>query len=83
MELLHSRCAGLDVHKKLIVACVRVVNGGRIERVKKRFGATTAELMRLHEWLTSHGVTHMSRWKRPESSGSPSGTCPTALSWCS
>jgi transposase len=35
------------------------MSGGRIERMKERFGATTAELTRLSEWLASHGVTHV------------------------
>ena len=56
MEVVYSRCAGLDVHKKLIVACVRLIDG--IIRKKERFGATTAELMRLAEWMTAHKVTH-------------------------
>jgi transposase len=58
MEVMVPRGAGLDVHKKLIVACVRLVDGGRIVRKKERFGATTAELMRLAGWLTQHQVTH-------------------------
>ena len=58
MEVVYSRCAGLDVHKKLIVACVRLIDGGRIIRTKERFGATTAELMRLAAWMTEHQVTH-------------------------
>src|SRR4051812_12468210 len=28
MNLVHLRCAGLDVHKKTVVACVCVVNEG-------------------------------------------------------
>ena len=59
MEVVYSRCAGLDVHKKLIVACVRLIDGGRIIRKKERFGATTAELMRLAAWMTEHQVTHV------------------------
>jgi transposase len=48
----------LDVHKKLIVACVRLVEGGRVVRQKERFGTTTAELKRLAAWMTAHEVTH-------------------------
>jgi transposase len=58
MEVVYPRCAGVDVHKKLIVACVRLVDGGRIVRQKERFGTTTAELMRLATWMTEHKVTH-------------------------
>ena len=45
MEVVYPRCAGVDVHKKLIVACVRLIEGGRIVRQKERFGTTTAELI--------------------------------------
>lgn len=58
MEMMYPRCAGLDVHKKLIVACVRLVEHGRVVRQKERFGTTTGELMRLAEWLRAHTVTH-------------------------
>jgi hypothetical protein len=58
MEVVYSRCAGLDVHKKLIVACVRLTDSGRIVRQKERFGTTTADLMRLAAWMTAHKVTH-------------------------
>jgi hypothetical protein len=30
MEVLHPRCAGLDVHKDSVVACVRLAEGGRV-----------------------------------------------------
>lgn len=51
MELLHRRCAGLDVHKEEVVAAVRVVERGRLEQVTERFGTTTQELLRLGDWL--------------------------------
>ena len=47
MEVMHARCAGLDVHKKLIVACVRVWEGGSQRSEVQEFGATTNELVRL------------------------------------
>jgi transposase len=58
MEVIHARCAGLDVHKKLIVACLRLSDGGRVVRQKARFGTTTTELTRLATWMTAHQVTH-------------------------
>jgi transposase len=58
MEVVYPRCAGVDVHKKVVVACVRLIEGGRIVRQKERFGTTTAELMRLAAWMTAHKVTH-------------------------
>jgi hypothetical protein len=30
MELLHRRCCGLDVHKATVVACLRLVSGGKV-----------------------------------------------------
>jgi len=51
MELVHGRCAGLDVHKEEVVAAVRVVERGRLEQVTERFGTTTQELLRLGDWL--------------------------------
>ncbi len=59
MEVLHPRCAGLDVHKDLVVACVRVAEAAQVWRQGRRFGTTTRELLRLGEWLHSHRVTHV------------------------
>jgi transposase len=58
MEVLHPRCAGLDVHKDEVVACVRLAEGQSVRRETKRFGTTTRELLRLREWLEGFGVTH-------------------------
>ena len=44
MDTLHERCAGIDVHKNLIVACRWVVTGGTVDKEIKSFGATTREL---------------------------------------
>jgi hypothetical protein len=45
MEILYPRCAGLDIHRDSIVACVRLAARG-IERQVETFGTTTAELER-------------------------------------
>ncbi len=37
MELIHERCAGLDVHKKSVVACIRVATGGTVTRAIETF----------------------------------------------
>jgi hypothetical protein len=52
MEVVHPRCAGLDVHKDLIVACVRLVGPGGVQQEVRKFGATSAELLTLSEWLS-------------------------------
>ena len=54
MDMLHSRCAGLDVHKDLVVASARITEGEQIRRESARFGTSTRELLRLQEWLLSY-----------------------------
>jgi transposase len=58
MELLYPRCAGLDVHKDSVVACIRCVSEPLHDEVKT-FATTTSALMELNEWLREHAVTHV------------------------
>jgi hypothetical protein len=53
MQLLHRRCCGLDVHKETVVACLRLVSDGKVTTEVRTFQTTTAELLRLSEWLAS------------------------------
>src|SRR5580700_4744670 len=57
MEVIHERVAGLDVHKDSVVACVRIMSGGKAKRECRTFGTTTAELEALRDWITSWGCT--------------------------
>ncbi len=57
MEVLHPRCAGLDVHRDSVVACARLVRRGRVERHVETFGTTTSELERLSRWLSGFAIT--------------------------
>jgi len=60
MDTLIERCAGLDVHKDTVVACVRVpARGGGREQSIQTFGTTTAQLLALRDWLVAHGVTRV------------------------
>src|SRR5688572_21784013 len=59
MEVVHSRCAGLDVHSRQVVACARVITGRGVSREVSSFGTTTRELGALSDWLQSHGITHV------------------------
>lgn len=58
MEVVHQRCAGLDVHKDTVVACARVVEGGKTRREVRTFSTTTGGLLVLLDWLRSQGCTH-------------------------
>ena len=59
MELVHPRCAGLDVHKQTVVACVRLASEGRVVTEVKTFKTTTAGLLALADFLAENGVTHV------------------------
>jgi len=59
MEVVYPCCAGLDVHKESVVACVRHAAAGEITREVRTFGTTTAGLLELSAWLSEQGVTHI------------------------
>lgn len=59
MEVLYPHCAGLDVHKESVVACVRHVIKGKVSSQVQTFKTTTEALLSLSEWLAQAGVTHI------------------------
>lgn len=60
MDVVNDRCCGLDVHKRMIEACVLLPGtGGRPTRHQQRFGTMTRDVRALAAWLTAHGVTHV------------------------
>lgn len=62
LEIKFPRCAGLDVHKDTVVACVRTPpERGEEERRSeiRTFGTFTSELLELRDWLTERGVTRV------------------------
>ncbi len=60
MDIIHPRCCGLDIHKKLIVAClITPGSNGRPRKEVRSFGAMTEEILRLGDWLAAAGVTHV------------------------
>jgi transposase len=60
MQVLYSRCCGLDVHKKTVVACVLLSDqDGTIHRFVRTFGPMTANLLALDDWLRLNEVTHV------------------------
>ncbi len=46
MEVLHPHCAGLDVHKESVVACIRHMVDGKVTTDVKTFKTTTQELIK-------------------------------------
>jgi transposase len=60
MQLLYERCAGLDVHKKTIVACLMLtLLNGQVHKQVRTFATTTAGLLALADWLERQQVTHV------------------------
>jgi len=59
MEVMYARCAGLDVHKETVVACVRIADGGQVLRSVRTFATTTVSLIELSGWLEENGCTHV------------------------
>ncbi len=57
MDILYRCCAGLDVHKKTVVACVRRVDAaGKVHQAVRTFGTMTCHLLALSDWLAEQGV---------------------------
>jgi transposase len=61
LQALYGRACGLDVHKKLVVACVRILDpkDGTVQSTLRKFGTMTADLVELREWLAELKVTHV------------------------
>ena len=66
MPVVFPRCAGLDGHKKTVVACVLIREDAAPHKVVQTFGTATADLRALAAWLTQQQVTHVAM----ESTGS-------------
>jgi hypothetical protein len=56
MEVVYKRCAGLDVHKKTVNACLRIGKGNKLQVLTAMFGTFTADLERLRDFLREHKV---------------------------
>jgi transposase len=58
MDVMYARCSGLDIHKKIIVACVIVPGAkGLPHKMVRTFGTMTEDLVRLRDWLADNAVT--------------------------
>ncbi len=60
MQVTYSHCAGLDIHKTSVVACIRVVApDGRVITQQRTFGTMTTDLLALGTWLVGFEITHV------------------------
>lgn len=60
MEVVYTHCAGLDVHKRTVVACCLTPHpeGGWKQEIKS-FGTMTSDLLGLSDWLQERACTHV------------------------
>ena len=61
LQALYARVCGLDLHKELIVACVRILDArdGTVQSTLRKVGTMTADLRELCQWLSEQKVTHV------------------------
>jgi len=60
MQILYSRCCGIDVHKDSVTACVLIYSGGAEPQVRKRgFATYRKSLSNLRLWLFAQKVAHV------------------------
>ena len=78
MKTLHKRCAGIDVHKVEVVACLRLVSRKKIEREVRRFTTTTHGLLELADWLETARCTHVAM----EATGVEAGLAHSRRTFC-
>jgi len=56
MRVVHPICCGIDVHAKMLVACLILTNG---EKKTRTFSTMTADLLQLRDWLVAAGCTQV------------------------
>ena len=60
MHVMYERCAGLDVHKRTVVACASILEAnGEPHKERRTFSTMTADLLTLRDWLKGLGVRHV------------------------
>lgn len=60
MDVVYERCCGLDIHKKVVVACLITPGAdGKPQKEIRSFGTMTSDLLELSDWLMQAGCTHV------------------------
>ena len=54
MQVIYHRCCGLDIHKKLIVACVLIWTSQGVQKEIRAFSTMVEDLFRLRDWLKAN-----------------------------
>jgi transposase len=59
MDIVHSRCSGIDVHQETVVACVLISEEGKSKprKVVRTFRTVRRELEALRTWLLEQAIT--------------------------
>jgi transposase len=59
MQVMYQRCAGMDVHQRFIVVCLRIIETEQRRKEIRSFRNETADLFALRAWLLQEGCTHI------------------------
>jgi transposase len=60
MEITYTYAAGLDIHKKTVVACAFTPDAtGKPQKETRTFGTMTQDILALVDWLLGLGITHV------------------------
>ncbi len=51
MQIMYHRCCGIDVHKKMIVACLLIISSQGVQKEIQTFSTMVPDLLRLRDWL--------------------------------
>jgi len=53
MQIMYHRCCGIDVHKKMIVACLLIITDQGVHKESQTFTTMVPDLLRLRDWLNA------------------------------
>ena len=60
MQVIHQRCAGIDIHKKMVVVTVLItLVSGQVQKFTRTFSTMTTDLLALADWLDSLQVVQI------------------------
>jgi len=59
MNVIHPRCAAIDLGKDILVAAIRIQEGAQVDRECRTYGTTSEQLLDLSRQLSDRGVTHV------------------------